>query len=171
MIRSILILFLAFNLSSCYESDESEQDAQQSTQVRSYAGVDERLWPYFSNFEREAAERNIRVDLTLTNITGAIEEIHEDGVAGSCSYGGRQRTNDVTVDSEFWNRANVFYREYIVFHELGHCFLFRDHDDACLSNRTWESIMRSGTTRTCRDNYNSQTREYYLDELFGLTGN
>ncbi|MEL6124666.1 MAG: hypothetical protein AAFR14_13205, partial [Bacteroidota bacterium] len=57
------------------------------------------------------------------------------------------------------------YREYIIFHELGHCVLFRDHVDACFANNTWTSIMRSGHG-SCFDNYTSRTRPYYIDELF-----
>ena len=160
---------LVFVVTACQDADQSDQIL--IPVQKEFPNVDEALWPYFSNFEEEAAKRNINVDLSRTTITGTIQSIHEDGIAGSCSYGGRQRENEVIIDSEFWNRASSLLKEYIIFHELGHCFLFRDHKEACLTNRTWASIMRSGTTSDCRDNYNSQTRDYYVDELFGLEDN
>ena len=166
----VLIVFsiLVLIFSSCYDSDiEGENLSNNQPELRTFSNVDEALWPYFVNFEKEAAARNLNVNLNLANITGSIEPIHEEGVAGSCSYG-RFRNNEIIIDSEFWSRAPNLYREYIVFHELGHCYLSRDHLDACLSNRTWQSLMRSGTESTCRDNYTNFTREYYIDELFGV---
>ena len=138
--------------------------------TRDYPGVDQRLWPHFEKFEAAALDRGLRVDLSLANITGEVIPIHENGVAGSCSYGGRQRSKTIEIDSDFWDRASHHYREYIVFHELGHCYLFRDHLEDCLESGIWTSIMRSGTLNKCRDFYNSRTREYYLDELFGTLG-
>lgn len=131
-----------------------------------YPAVDERLWTYFDGFEKEALARGYSVDLSRANITGELIKIHDDGVAGSCSYGGRQRSKAVTIDTDFWDRASTAYREYIVFHELGHCYLFRDHLEDCLESGIWASIMRSGTLNFCRDFYNTRTRAYYLDELF-----
>ena len=165
-----LFLFTASLLvySSCYESSLAEGESlNEEPEVISYTNVDRELWPYFSNFEKEARARNLNVNLNLSNIVGSIEPIHEDGVAGSCSYG-RFRNNEIIIDSEFWDRAPSLYREYIVFHELGHCYLSRQHLDACLTNRTWKSLMRSGTENQCRDNYTTLTREYYIDELFGI---
>jgi hypothetical protein len=53
----------------------------------------------------------------------------------------------------------------VVFHELGHCYLGRGHSEETHPNGVCKSIMRSGNGG-CFDNYNSTTREAYLDELF-----
>ena len=129
-----------------------------------YENVDEALWNYFDRFEEEAAERGIAVDIRAERITGFISEIEEDNVAGTCNYNFRN-PNKVTIDASFWNRSSDRFREFVVFHELGHCILYRDHKEDANQFNVCESIMRSGTG-TCFDNYNRNTRSDYLDELF-----
>ena len=109
----------------------------------SYPGVDEALWPYYARFEQEALERGFVFDLRQLTITGVIEEIDDDGVAGQCNYHSHQ-PNHVIIDQEFWSRAGDRGREFVVFHELGHCVLARNHREATFSNGTCRSIMRSG---------------------------
>ncbi len=158
-----LFVFLVF-FGACLEDDLSFIP-EQSIASKSYPNVDQALWEHFEAFEDAAAARGFNVDLTRTNIYGSIEDIDDGNVVGTCSYGGRQNHKDVIIDASFWKRASHLSREYIVFHELGHCYLFRDHREACLQNRTWASIMRSGTINSCRDNYTIATREFYVDEL------
>jgi len=109
------------------------------------------------------------VDLTDAGITGVIEEIDEDHVAGQCAFP-RNRPNEVTVDESFWVRGSDLFKEFIVFHELGHCYLFRPHLEDQFSNGACVSIMRSGNG-SCLDNYRNSTREFYIDELFELDQN
>ena len=137
-------------------------------EVRVFPNVDERLWDYFERFEIEAAERGINIDLVTRRITGEISDLEEEHVAGQCTTFGNFRPGRVTVDVEFWNATNDLFKEFIVFHELGHCVLDRGHREATLSNGRCASIMRSGTL-DCRDNYNLATRAAYVDELFDLT--
>ena len=129
-----------------------------------FPNVDPELRTYFQRFEDEAARRGYQVDLTATGISGVISEIDETHVLGTCSYP-RAQPNRVTVDQTFWNRGSDLFREFVVFHELGHCFLFRPHLEEFLSNGACASIMRSGNGG-CLDNYSSRTREFYIDELF-----
>lgn len=129
-----------------------------------YAGVDESLWTYFERFEEEGRRRGVMVDLRSARITGMLEEIERDRVLGQCNYQ-RGNRNHVTVDEGFWNQTSDRGREFVVFHELGHCFLLRDHLESAFTNGACTSIMRSGTG-TCRDNYNRLTRDAYLEELF-----
>lgn len=164
----LLILISVFLSYSCQEDlINSSSEATNSNNSSSYPSVDQRLWPYFAEFEQEASSRGFKVSLSNSGIRGLIQEIAEQGIAGQCSYGNRQSSREIIIDTEFWNKSSRLYKEYIVFHELGHCYLNRDHKDACFSNRTVVSIMRSGHG-TCRDNYTNLTRNYYVDELFGL---
>ncbi len=93
-----------------------------------------------------------------------LDEIEQDRVLGQCNYH-RNHHNRVTVDESFWNTTSDRGREFVVFHELGHCFLLRDHREDIFLNGACTSIMRSGNG-TCRDNYSRLTRDAYLDELF-----
>ncbi len=154
------IALLFYTMQSC----ESAEPAVVIPERATFANVDERLWEFFENFEEEAEKRGLAFDLNTFNLIGTIEDIHDDGVAGTCSYGFRG-PRDVTVDEPFWNAAGSLSREMIVFHELGHCVLDRDHSEALTDNGFCASIMRSGTGN-CRTLYNSLNRDYYVDELF-----
>jgi len=134
-------------------------------EIRTFPGVDERLWPYFERFEEAGIERGYDVDLVASRITGVIEDLDGEHVAGQCTTFGSFRPGRVTMDAEFWDRANDSFKEFIIFHELGHCFLDRGHREDAFSNGRCVSIMRSGTL-DCRDNYNVATRSNYIDELF-----
>lgn len=154
-----LFLLLLIFLTACkHDADE------QPIEIRDFPGVNEALWPYFIKFEDEARSRGIDVDLKAAGIKGEIEHITEEGIAGTCHFNFRE-PNNLTIDEEFWNFADDLFREFIIFHELGHCFLFRDHREDEFTNRTCMSIMRSGGGG-CRDNYTLSTRMSYLDELF-----
>jgi len=58
----------------------------------------------------------------------------------------------VTVDEDFWENASDR-------------FLSRGHTETAYANGTCASLMRSGL-EDCQDNYHTNTRELYLDELF-----
>ncbi|MEO1434246.1 MAG: hypothetical protein AAFV80_01835 [Bacteroidota bacterium] len=168
-VRQLLSFLLLFTLlNACQEQEVlpiEEVDNPTPTPVGiSYPNVDERLWPYYSQFEQEAAMRGLSIDLAEAEIEGQIAEIHEDGVAGQCAYSSAA-PNLVTVDATFWNETNALFREFIIYHELGHCVLDRDHREDADVNGRCISIMRSGLG-DCRDAYHSGTREDYIDELF-----
>lgn len=152
-------------LSSCQKDNDQLTNLEPAEpQQKSYANVDARLWEYFERFEEEAAAVGLQVDLAARGITGVIEEIDEEHVAGQCNYNFRS-PNHVIVDLGFWNRASDRFKEFIIFHELGHCYLLRGHREDAFTNGVCVSLMRSGT-QDCVDNYNSQTRESYVTELF-----
>lgn len=76
--------------------------------------------------------------------------------------------NTVRIDTQClaW-RYNPLSREILIFHELGHIFLERNHTEATLPNGDFKSIM-TGTSWEIRDFYTEapDKRAYYLDELF-----
>jgi len=162
-----LTIFGLLLLSSCNYLEEEPvplEEEEPVLNVQSYPGVDEALWPYFTRFEEEARLRGIEVDLVGNAITGVIEELSEDQVAGQCNYNSHH-PNHVTIDQSFWQSASDRYREFVVFHELGHCELLRDHREAAHADGSCKSLMRSGAG-DCVDNYHPFSRPDYLDELF-----
>lgn len=156
----VCLVVLVATVSACKSGDE----APEVPVAREFPGVDERLWPFFIRFEDEAADRGITIDLVREGITGIIQPIDEENVAGTCNFN-RQVPNHVMVDEDFFNRVNDLFREFIIFHELGHCTLFRDHLETEDQFGRCTSIMRSGV-EDCRDNYSVSTRITYLDELY-----
>lgn len=132
--------------------------------VKNYEGVDDKLCTYFQKFEEAGADRNVFIDLAASGIIGSIEKIHADGTVGLCHH--RSDTpNQIIIDKDFWSNASENSKEMIVFHELGHCFLGKNHNDERNNDSTCSSIMRSGNGG-CIDFYNSRTRAELLDELF-----
>ena len=128
--------------------------------------MDEELVPYFMIFEEEAAKRGVVFDNSVEQIEGYLQNIVDNGVIGACRRNdGPEVNRSVFFDKEYWNTATNLEKEYVVFHELGHCFLLLDHDDRENEKGECISIMASGTT-SCRDNYNTLTRDDLIDELF-----
>jgi len=147
----VLVLFI-----SCSKDISSFQ--------KRYDNVDPELWSHYAAFESEAEKRGFTYDLNNLRVSGEISEIHQAGVAGSCQYGSAI-DNHVTIDETFWSKSSNLNREFVVFHELGHCALFRGHDERQNARGLCLSLMRSGTG-SCRDAYSVENRDAYLDELF-----
>lgn len=143
-----LVLFV---LSACAREEE-------------FAGavVDPSLQPLFDRFVAEGQQRGRTVD--MSRISGVVADIPETKVLGRCAQGAISGST-LTVDAAFWNSAGNWEKEYVVFHELGHCALNRRHLEDQKADGACKSIMQSGTTG-CKMIYNAQTRSGYLDELF-----
>jgi len=155
--KSQFILLIGLALASCKERDKPKE----------YPGVDERLHGYFELFEEEARARGMEIDLIERSLSGEVMEIDGQGVAGQCQYG--QNTvldNHLVIDESFLlSNASDLLKELVVFHELGHCYLQRDHREDTYPTGACISIMRSGVG-DCRDNYSDAFRATYIDELF-----
>ena len=159
----LLLLLLILSCTTEYFPVQNDQPQNQAPDTKSYTDVDRVLWPYFEAFEEAAAEHKLRIDLEGLGITGEVEEISENGVAGTCQYG--QHIHHVTIDQSFWNRFSADKKEMVVFHELGHCVLGRGHAEGEDANGSCLSIMNSGTSG-CTVLYNDRNKAYYLAELF-----
>lgn len=122
------------------------------------------LAPYFEAFAEEGALRGITVNYDSAQIEGIIKDIETTKVTGQCEHNSLEPER-VIIDQVYWNQANDLEKEFVVFHELGHCFLGRNHLDTQNSNGTCKSMMHSGQSN-CRNAYSVNTREDYLDELF-----
>lgn len=129
--------------------------------IESY--VDASIADYFSRFESEAALRNQALDLSELGIGAYIESLDND-IIGQCatlSNGGKE----VRVSAKFWDKASDTEKEFLIFHELGHCALLRSHDDTADVHGRCMSIMNSGLGK-CQSIYNAASRATLLDELF-----
>ncbi len=82
---------------------------------------------------------------------------------GVCERG-NGRTPTVIIDEYFWAGSSEGYRQEIIDHELGHCILNRDHNNAVLPNGWPASIMNAYL-------FNPQVidnnKQYYFHELKG----
>jgi hypothetical protein len=147
----------------CFQSCELDQSITTDDSITS-SNQSNALSIHFENFESEAAKRNFPINLSSLDLSAEISSIHEEHIAGTCSYSAHQG-NHIIIDKEFWDQSSFTLREMVVFHELGHCVLAQGHREDTDKQGNCLSIMQSGT-QDCRLLYNQTNREYYLDELF-----
>lgn len=132
--------------------------------------VDNELEPYFQRFAQDAAARGVVFDNDIEGIDGYINNIVASGsdILGACRQpdeGFPRRS--IFVDKPFWEDASDLQREFVVYHELGHCFLGRPHFDEQDSLGRCSSIMAAGNAGCLGlDIYSLDRRENMLDELF-----
>jgi Zn-dependent peptidase ImmA (M78 family) len=148
---SILSILCLFSLLSC-DKDESIDP------------IDTDLKEYFDRFKLEGEKRGMIVDFEAAGIEGHILDIFDPDVVGKClKYSDGSRT--VMIEEFSWYRYSELEKEFLLFHELGHCFLDRGHEDSSDQDGFCTSIMHS-SDQACTNNYNTNTRDVYLDELF-----
>jgi len=126
--------------------------------------IETELMSYIQTFQSEAATHGVVIQLNEIDLDGYIENIEQRGTLGQCkSYS--DGSKEIVLDEPYWNRANDLEREYLVFHELGHCILEKDHNDSKDADGHCISIMQSGAGQ-CDGIYTIETREQLLKELF-----
>ena len=165
--KSIIYLtVISFLLISCEKESEFNNpgDNPNSSQAENFKDIHPEMRSYFIEFENEANKRGLNFEAELNQLNTKFADIPENGVAGQCRWHSSQ-PNLVTIDTPFWNNASQSLREWVMYHELGHCILDRGHSEAQNQNGLCLSIMASGTGN-CQSVYNSDNKEYYLDELF-----
>jgi len=129
-----------------------------------FSVVDSPLQAYFDRFIDEAAVRGFDVSYATSQVDATISDIPEPNVIGQCSWN-QTHQHSITLDRNYWSKANDLQREFVVFHELGHCVLGLEHFDDSDAYGNCTSIMTSGTG-DCRVLYTNNNRGRMLDDLF-----
>ncbi len=132
--------------------------------VATYIQVDTSLQDYYERFIDEAAVRGLDLEDATYQVNARIGEISEPNVIGQCSWN-QSHVHNILVDEDYWRTASDLQREFLMFHELGHCVLGLDHEDIADARGNCASIMSSGTG-SCRVIYTNTNRKVLLDELF-----
>lgn len=115
------------------------------------------LKPYVESFKHEAQIRGISIDTD-----GLVVEFGDlDGEAGT-SYQGRRK---VVIDRDKFHDYNA---EELVFHELAHILLKRDHENRKIGKKGQivKSLMHKNESAGYEFEGLSYRREYYINELF-----
>jgi len=114
--------------------------------------------PYVQRFEAEGQARGW--DVQVTNLVVKLGDL-PDGMYGICHHG---LTPEIEVSRAYWPGATEEQREILLFHELGHCILEREHGGEAgrLDDRP-SSLMAKGMVQ---DWAWKTYRTEYLDELF-----
>lgn len=120
--------------------------------------VDAELIGYLGDFEVEYGRRVAGVSLQLDGGRHLIRE----GAAGACW----PLRNRILISADWFWAAAEWEREVVVFHELGHCQLGRQHRNSIRKKRA-RSIMHGRALDFLTKDLYRANREVYLDELFG----
>ena len=90
----------------------------------------------------------------------------DPNIAGICYrsiVGGRTLNAYIAIDRDYWYKITEYQRINLIFHELGHCAMNKNHVPSdsvslCPSSFMFEQIM---SDKCIEDNYNT-----YIEELF-----
>lgn len=133
--------------------------------------VDAEIKPYVERFFELALERGLELD--ESNLIAELQEnLNSEGGQPVCGTSEGPLNNSsqhlMRIDPQClaWTFDDSS-REILVFHELGHLFLLREHKDEIFDNNDYKSIMFGGNWNVLLYyTQNSFKREYYIEELF-----
>lgn len=110
MVKLIGNVILIFGLLSCASSSSRKND---------------NLEIYIKRFE-ELCNCTVDIPVTMANLS----RDKDSATIGVC-YGFRAPKffRKIQLDQKYWDNADDLDRESLMFHELGHCVLNRDHDE------------------------------------------
>ena len=120
---------------------------------------------YLRDFLAEANKRNIKIDASRLTIKLADSTLYWRGKV-VCALGGRNFRPFVFITDRYgcWQSRDTYYKKELLFHEFGHAFLGRPHDNVQLPNGSKKSIMNESATGSSF--WNEDRLKYYIDELF-----
>ncbi len=163
----LLTPFLLLCTASC-DNEEPVSDDDFFLVVKEYPTATKDFWPYLQSFERESAQRGNEINLSNSGISltykGNDGLSEEEEPTGTC-YHNPEDPNTIVINFADFNNSTRYAREKIIFHELGHCSLNRDHDDSEYSDGNCKSLMKSSVA-DCLLVYDAESKQAYLDELF-----
>lgn len=126
---------------------------------------------YLDRFEQEASDRGY--DFDLSNV----ETVYVDNIVINnqtyCGYGffnydgaGKRRIEISKAAGCGWSNLSDLEREKFIFHEIGHAFFNRGHDDKMLCDGSVASLMTSlPSYASVYTEPSGEKRDYYISEL------
>lgn len=128
--------------------------------------VDSDFEEYVQRFIDEGAVRGVNIDFEDTGLLIEYSDRIVAGASGYCYLG----KHHIVIDKSEWTALTDTQKEYLIFHELGHCELDRRHKNNQFDNLLWKSLMRGdpllGNQQYYPVPYYGFRKTYYRDELF-----
>lgn len=90
-----------------------------------------------------------------------------NNVAGNCTYASDNNFAVIRINPNYWWNYDYHRRESLMFHELGHCVLYRGHNSRLLNDNRAESVMHP-FSQPFGDQYLDHY-QHYMTELFGAS--
>ena len=154
MIKYLLFLILPIIISACG-----------GFQVRELSIVG--FEKYVAQFEKDAYNHGklIIIDDLVIQF-GDLKKLYPDkDWVGVCQRYYYNTANTITIDKAYWDKTSEEGREWLIYHEISHCALNRNHrDDFLPETKCVASIMYHKVRHECYYNL----KDYYLKELFTI---
>lgn len=87
--------------------------------------IDPSFQEIVDEFVGESANQNRPVD--ITNLAIHFSNALDSWVPGECIYYGGDAPNTILINQQNWENETFQYQKIVLFHELGHCVLLREH--------------------------------------------
>lgn len=98
---------------------------------------------------------------TVGNISYYFENMGFSEIAGYCQVDDNEKK--IVINSVSWSKYTDLEKEELLFHELGHCVLYRGHLNEVFPDDTPVSIMYY---RVMNEDVYKEKYDYYIKELF-----
>lgn len=145
---------LALSLAGCGQSSGSSAAGSPAVYNQSEFGS------YVTEFEALSQQSGNPIQVTDLMIQfGSLDSSSAE--RGECVVG--EGTPTITIDEDYWNSSDENTRKTLIFHELGHCVLHREHLTGISSGGYPLSLMNAYTVSGYV--YEAET-DYYNAELF-----
>lgn len=130
-----------------------------------YNYIDSALDPILKSFEYETRIRGIKVvDTNISMTFGLVRAGQKDNTVGYCVIDPKGGVI-IKIYTPAWKEMDDYQREDLVFHELGHCLIGRDH----CSKINHEGPISIMNWRVLDGSYYKKHREDLVDELFNIS--
>ncbi len=157
-----------FLLAACSQEHKFTESHQVAPQFPPPFEIEHTLIPYVDDFEQTSLNENnsTSVYFVLSSILfqdGILE--NNPSILGVCYYSGEERW--VRISSVWWGTLADIFKKYVMFHELGHCTLRRNHynNQFILNDKEYTSIMAS-TINLSREQETIDDWAISMKELF-----
>lgn len=158
-------LFIMAQLSSCGLPFGADFIKKKAGEVRSNNSTNPVFTSYIASFEQAARAETGNTQFTIGDVPINFGDTENPDFQGVCfTYENGQK--EIIIRESWWSTAEDSYRESLLFHELGHCSLNREHDDSTfqVQSKSYKSSMMSSVIVAPRD-YNAYKSAYWK-ELF-----
>lgn len=125
--------------------------------------VEPRFKSYYQDFSELAQKHHCTVYNKLLLVTFDGEDTFAKvgpNVVGVCYWSGEWRY--VAIKKSYWDAASSFQRTVLIYHELGHCLLNREHNSTLLEGKCPSSFMHPSIVDVGCEGFN----QVYINELF-----
>ncbi len=122
--KSFTVLVALIFIAGCAKESSTEVLPKPPTWA-----IEPEFQTYVDDFLAQGESRDITVQRNLMIVMKETLSAGSSGVIGLCHYPNSSRAYPlVEIKKSYWDSASEDSKKALIYHELGHCLLFRDHN-------------------------------------------